>query len=142
MRDLGLSESQVTAYISDVLEPRGDPKGHPERRTQPTLGRLRKMTQDALKRLYDFQHSDGGWGWWKEDDSNRFMSAYVVWGLSLARDAGIDVRRDVISRGANYLQKELVEEEDDPDMLAWMLNASAQSKYQSVFDRKQSEYHG
>jgi len=28
--------------------------------------------------LYSFQHSDGGWGWWKEDESDHFMTAYVV----------------------------------------------------------------
>ncbi len=52
------------------------------------------MTEAGLKRLYDFQqHGDGGWGWWKEGDSDHWMTAYVVWGLSLARDAGVKVKK-------------------------------------------------
>ena len=139
LQDLGISKQQALAYISDVLEPRGDPKGHPKRSETPNLDKLGAMTRDGLKRLYDFQHSDGGWGWWKKGDSDRFMSAYVVWGLALARDAGINVKNNVISRGVSYLRKELVEEEDNPDMLAWMLNAISQTKSRSKFDRKQSE---
>ncbi|MCK5581591.1 MAG: hypothetical protein KAJ18_10015 [Candidatus Omnitrophica bacterium] len=138
MKDLGLSEAQVNAYISDVLEPRGDPE-HPERKNQASLAKLNKMTKAGLKRLYDFQRRDGGWGWWKEDDSDRFMSAYVVWGLALARDAGIKIDNGVLGRAVTFLQNELVEEEDNPDMLAWMLNALSQTKHFSVFDRKQSD---
>ena len=25
--------------------------------------------QAGLERLKDYQHEDGGWGWWKEDES-------------------------------------------------------------------------
>ncbi len=123
MKDLGIKGDDVEAYLSDVLEPRNDPQGHPQRRTDTTYKKLDKMTTDALTRLYDFQHGDGGWGWWKDGDSDRFMTSYVVWGLSLARDAGMDVRSDVISRAAEFLRNQLVEEEDQPDMLAWMLHA-------------------
>lgn len=137
MRDLGISAQDVDAYISDVLEPRGDPKGHPQRRTDPTYGRLKSMTAESLTRLYDFQHTDGGWGWWKEGDSDRLMSAYVVWGLGLARDAGLEIKSDVIAKGIAYLQKQLVEEENQPDMLAWMLHGLAYVDAKSAFEDKQ-----
>ncbi|MDZ4242858.1 MAG: alpha-2-macroglobulin family protein, partial [Candidatus Omnitrophota bacterium] len=139
MQNLGLTEQEVMAYISDVMEPRHDPEGHPQRRDDATFTKLKSMTQDGLKRLYDFQHSDGGWGWWKDDDTNRFMTAYVLWGISLARDAGADVRGDVISRAASYLQTNLVEEENNPDMLAWMLYALAQARTGSEFQDKQEQ---
>ena len=42
----------------------------------------------GLERLADLQHDDGGWGWWKEDDSRVFMTAYVVAGLAEAAHAG------------------------------------------------------
>lgn len=139
MRDLGISNEQAMAYISDVLEPRKDPKGHPERRNDPTLSRMNAMVKDGLKRLYDFQHSDGGWGWWKEGDSDRFMSAYVVWGLSLAQQAGIDIHSGALSNGVRYLQTQLVEEENNPDMLAWMLHALAVARSNSEFEDVQSQ---
>ncbi len=139
MRDLGISRQDTVTYISDVLEPRGDPQGHPQRRPDATLSRLAGMTADGLKRLYDFQHSDGGWGWWKEGDSDRFMTAYVVWGLALARDAGLDVKADVLSRAVSFLQVQLVQEENAPDNLAWMLHALAQAQSDSEYETKQRD---
>jgi len=47
----------------------------------------------------------------------------VVWGLSLARDAGVEIKEDVLRRGATYLDEHLVDEEENPDMQAWMLHA-------------------
>ena len=139
MRDLGISAKDAEAYISDVLEPRNDPKGHPQRREDTTYSRLGKMTTEALNRLYDFQHSDGGWSWWKTGDSDRFMTAYVVWGLGLARDAGLEVKPGVIDRAVRWMQLQLVEEEDNPDTLAWMLHALASVKSKSNFENKQRD---
>jgi uncharacterized protein YfaS (alpha-2-macroglobulin family) len=45
----------------------------------------------GLDRLYAYQHADGGWGWWKDDKSDPFMTAYVVDGLTMARRAGYPV---------------------------------------------------
>ncbi|HET6647906.1 MAG TPA: hypothetical protein VFH01_11315, partial [Pyrinomonadaceae bacterium] len=81
--------------------------------------------RQSLERLYNFQHADGGWGWWKEGDSDHFMTAYVLWGLTLARQAGIEVKSDVLDRAVDYLDKELVEEEVNYDAQAWMLHALA-----------------
>ena len=51
------------------------------------------------------------------------MTAYVLWGLTLASEAGIDVRSEVAERAAAFLDKELVEEESNHDAQAWMLHA-------------------
>ncbi len=139
MQDLGFSAADVKDYIEHVLEPRGDPPGHPERHQYESLSKLNKITQEGLKRLYDFQHPDGGWGWWKEGESDSFMSAYVLWGLSLARQAKMEVKSDVIFRAISYLQTQLVEEESNPDMLAWMLQALAVSKSKSKYEDIQTQ---
>jgi hypothetical protein len=58
---------------------------------------LDKKVQRGLDRLYAYQHGDGGWGWWKDDKSDPFMTAYVVDGLTMAGRAGYQVdtwRRD------------------------------------------------
>ena len=39
---------------------------------------LQRKIKAGLERLTDFQHEDGGWGWWKTDDSDVFMTAYVA----------------------------------------------------------------
>ena len=87
------------------------------------LNELNRITKQSLERLYNFQHADGGWGWWKEGESDHFMTAYVLWGLALAREAGIEIKPDVEERAAAYLDKELVEEESQHDSQAWMLHA-------------------
>ncbi|MBP7936179.1 MAG: hypothetical protein KA354_16175 [Phycisphaerae bacterium] len=62
------------------------------------------MVKAGLQRLYDFQRPDGGWGWWREDDSSPFQTAYVLQGLHAARQAGINVDGGCYERGVNYLQ--------------------------------------
>ncbi|MFN2493103.1 MAG: alpha-2-macroglobulin [Pyrinomonadaceae bacterium] len=52
---------------------------------------LGRKVQKGLDRLYAYQHGDGGWGWWKNDQTDPFMTAYVVNGLTLARAGGYDV---------------------------------------------------
>jgi alpha-2-macroglobulin len=66
---------------------------------------LPKMVDAGLRRLYDFQHGDGGWGWWKEDATHPFMTAYVVYGLATARAAGVEIRKDILEAGADRLAK-------------------------------------
>jgi len=58
---------------------------------------LDTKVQKGLDRLYAYQHEDGGWGWWKDDKTDPFMTAYVVDGLTLAGRAGYQIetwRRD------------------------------------------------
>jgi alpha-2-macroglobulin len=119
--DLGLSRETVASRLFGGVEAVTTTKTHPEGRKD--LQKLDSMVRAGLARLYDFQHGDGGWGWWKDGESDHFMSAYVVWGLALARDAGVDVRRDVLERGVRYLAAEVVEEELDLDRQAWLLHA-------------------
>ncbi|HSI86410.1 MAG TPA: alpha-2-macroglobulin family protein, partial [Candidatus Methylacidiphilales bacterium] len=87
------------------------------------LSRLNEMTAKGLARLADFQHGDGGWGWWKDDTTNDYMTAYVVQGMALAKRAGVEVPEGMISRGAEYLKNRLVQYKNDPDNAAWLLYA-------------------
>jgi alpha-2-macroglobulin len=70
---------------------------------------LRAKMQAGLDRLKDYQHEDGGWGWWKEDDSRVYMTAYVVGGIG----QGAQVvpltgdQRAMLNRGMAYLRKAL-----------------------------------
>ncbi len=68
---------------------------------------LDEIVQKGLFRLYDHQHSDGGWGWWKTDESHPLMSAYVMEGLYYAREAGYHVPDSVVRRGMEYLSNNL-----------------------------------
>lgn len=119
LTNLGLSEEDVVERAFGGIEKREAGEGSDQ------LYELKPMIGAGLTRLYDIQHSDGGWGWWKGGDSDVFMSAYVVWGLTLCQQADTDVRSDVLERGRDFLQKRLVEAENQPDLAAWMLHALA-----------------
>lgn len=66
---------------------------------------LDDMVAEGMKRLYDFQHGDGGWGFWQYDDSSSFITAYVVLGLLEAQDAGYSVKPGVLKGALSYLTR-------------------------------------
>jgi uncharacterized protein YfaS (alpha-2-macroglobulin family) len=123
LRDLGLKPETAMNKIFGGIEQTSAAATHPKGKHD--LKELEKMTKEGLDRLYDFQHADGGWGWWKQGESDHFMTAYVIWGMTLARQAGVEVKADVVERAVNYLDKELVEQENGYDAQAWMLHALA-----------------
>ncbi|MFL5322313.1 MAG: MG2 domain-containing protein [Myxococcaceae bacterium] len=88
---------------------------------------LPQMIDAGLSRLYGFQHGDGGWGWWQSDDTNRWMTAYTVYGLSLAGSAGVAVDRSVIERGRGYLVAHLGAALSNPEEHAFMVFALSSS---------------
>jgi uncharacterized protein YfaS (alpha-2-macroglobulin family) len=65
---------------------------------------LEKMVRAGLERLADFQHQDGGWGWWKTDDSHVFMTAHVLAGLAQARAAGYAIPNEMLSNASAWLE--------------------------------------
>ena len=123
LRDLGLKPETAMHKIFGGIEPASAAATHPDGRRD--LKELDRITKQGLQRLYDFQHADGGWGWWKEGESDHFMTAYVIWGMTLAHQAGIEIRSESLERAVAYLDKELVEEEKSYDAQAWMLHALA-----------------
>ncbi len=73
---------------------------------------LNKKVNAGLARLYDYQHEDGAWGWWKNDDSHPFMTAHVVAGLKEARDAGYPVSNEVLQKSERWLRAEFKRQSD------------------------------
>ena len=68
---------------------------------------LEKKVKKGMNRLYAFQHQDGGWGWWKDDQTDPFMTAYVVSGLTWADQSGFDVDDNRVARGREKLKQML-----------------------------------
>lgn len=67
------------------------------------ISELPKVIDAGLKRLYSFQHGDGGWGWWKNDQTNPYMTAYVIFGLKQAMIAGHEIDQSVFAEGMDRL---------------------------------------
>jgi len=61
----------------------------------------------GIQKLLRYQHDDGGWHWWEFDESDPYMTAYVVYGLAMARDAGYPLAAGPLPRGVNYLNERL-----------------------------------
>lgn len=84
---------------------------------------LPPMIYAGLQRLYGYQHNDGGWGWWYDDRTDAYQTAWVVFGLAVTRDAGYEVSAQVIERGAAWLKANL--DDMDPRTQAFALYSLA-----------------
>jgi hypothetical protein len=73
------------------------------------LANLEPLVQASVQRLYSFQHADGGWGWWTDDDTHDYQTAWVIFGLTATADAGYEVDPAVIERGTTWLAAHLHE---------------------------------
>jgi uncharacterized protein YfaS (alpha-2-macroglobulin family) len=92
--------------------------------TDPALeSKLNALVGEGLQRLYAKQHVDGGWGWWATDESNPYVTAYVVFGLIKAREAGFTVNDGVVNSAIAFLQGQLLT--PDETLETWQLNRQA-----------------
>ncbi len=74
----------------------------------PEVGKkLGRVLDEGLRRLYDSQHDDGGWGWWKEGATDPYLTAHVMYGFASARAAGVPVRGDSYERGIRSLAEQM-----------------------------------
>ena len=77
--------------------------------------KIAEKVQRGLDRLYAYQHDDGGWGWWKDDKTDAFMTAYVVDGLQIAKQSGYAVDDERINRARAKLKEMLDANRDGED---------------------------
>jgi uncharacterized protein YfaS (alpha-2-macroglobulin family) len=81
----------------------------------------------ALQRITNEQHYDGGWGWWMNNESNPYITAYVIHGMLEAHRAGHSVDLDVLENGVRYLQEAM--NTANPDLTHWEANRLAYQLY-------------
>lgn len=62
----------------------------------------------GVQRLVSNQNPDGGWGYWPQQSSSAFVSAYVLWGLWNADQMGYTVDENVIARAVSYLEGQFI----------------------------------
>ena len=97
----GCTEQTMSSFLPDVLVADAMKKLGVETNISPQT--LNKQVEAGLDRLYQYQHPDGGWGWWQTDDSQPFMTAYVLVGLVEAKGAAYDVDDARIERARKWL---------------------------------------
>lgn len=97
----GCTEQTMSSFLPDVIVAQ-TLKDVPAARIRDTND-LPKKVQRGLDRLYTYQHDDGGWGWWKDDSTDPFMTAYVVDGLTMASKTGFQIEQWRLDRAREKL---------------------------------------
>ncbi len=78
----------------------------------PKADELPTIISQGLQKLYGFQHSDGSWGWFYDDDGGVYLTAYVLFGLTQVQATGASVADEVLARGFAYLDRHLATVDD------------------------------
>ena len=121
----GCTEQTMSSFLPDLIVSQAVDKLHVKSSIDRAV--LNDMVNAGIERLMSFQHDDGGWGWWPDDPSRVFMTAYVVDGLGQAR-AGWKVNDQARERGRAWLKKALDEHPDMvPDLRAYVVYALART---------------
>ncbi|HXG89899.1 MAG TPA: MG2 domain-containing protein [Vicinamibacterales bacterium] len=115
----GCTEQTLSSFIPNLMVTRA----LAQLKIAPTerLNALDRQVAQGLQRLGDYQHDDGGWGWWKTDDNHPFMTAYAVYGLIEAKRAGYQIDEGRLESGAGALATLYAEfPRAEPDLKAYM----------------------
>lgn len=141
-RSLGLSSSTIGA----VLDKFADLIDYPYGCTEQTMSRLMpsvvamelnkklsaplssadttkfaKVYKDGMAKLTEYQHSDGGWGWWAGDNTSAYLTPLVLEGLKLVKGVGYKVDDAMVNKGLSWQTtaiKTLTEQLSDPKHMA------------------------
>jgi len=110
LQQAGVDLEQIMERIE--LQSAGDPKLSARwEHIRSRLGRnplanrseLDRMIRAGLRRLSEMQNADGSWGWWKGENGNPYMTAHVVYGLAMAREADVTLPEGMIERATDWL---------------------------------------
>ncbi len=72
--------------------------------------KLERYVRVAIAKVLRHQRPRGGFGLWPGSAPSAYLTAYALWGLKLARDAGYEVDEAAIQRGIDSLRRELASE--------------------------------
>jgi len=64
---------------------------------------LQTAIAEALARLKNGQHEDGGWGWYRADESSPLVTAYAMLGLLEAKASDVAIDATMYQRGLAFL---------------------------------------
>ncbi len=139
----GCTEQTMSSFLPNIIVAKAMKDLHLT--TTVNTPELEKKIQAGIERLKGFQHEDGGWGWWKEDQSVVFMTAYVVSGFGQAHSAGYDLDPESLSHAQEWLRKALDSDPNmRPDLRAYVvyalaLNGGSKPEYvQKAWDARDS----
>ena len=114
----GCAEQTMSGFLPDVIVARALRRAGDRRATAPHLDEWVNL---GVQKLYRYQHADGGWHWWEDDQSDPEMTSYVLWGLAQAKAAGYTVDDQRLTRGAEAVKRFLADERDASTRAEYLL---------------------
>lgn len=103
------------AYAFSMLK--DDPEIFPNELRKKLPG----IIDQGLKQIGGMQQEDGGWGWWKNSGTDRYLTALVMQGLARGMEAGITPDSGMLERGKGALAELL--KQADPEQSAFLYRA-------------------
>ncbi|HCL58026.1 MAG TPA: hypothetical protein DHW82_13610 [Spirochaetia bacterium] len=98
--------------------------------------KLPDIVAKGLSKLYGYQNKDGAWGWWGDSQKDVFMTAYVLYALTLTKQLGYSVRQDVYEKGIDALVSNLEYAKNDSELIYALYVLSLNGKnYPSILDK-------
>lgn len=73
------------------------------------IKKLKEVILKSIDRLCKLTNKDGGWGWWKNDNSNIELTSFALIGLKTAKHLGYYVNDQAIYKASKYLEEKLNE---------------------------------
>jgi uncharacterized protein YfaS (alpha-2-macroglobulin family) len=114
----GCAEQSMSALLADIALARAFRRLYVDRPVRPNLDQYVNL---GLQKLYRYQHGDGGWNWWEFDQTDGDMTAYVLYGLLQAKEAGYLVDDQRLLRGTEALLRLLRVERELSRRADWLL---------------------
>jgi uncharacterized protein YfaS (alpha-2-macroglobulin family) len=115
------TEQTVSRFLPNLFTVRAlDVAGNPD---DELAARLDAQVEIGVQSLISRQNPDGGWGFWPQQESSPFITAYVLWGLWNANQMDYTVDPNVLTRATGYLDTQF----QAPDQVTsdWQLNEMA-----------------
>jgi uncharacterized protein YfaS (alpha-2-macroglobulin family) len=72
--------------------------------------KLERYIRIALAKILRHQTPSGGFGLWPRSPPDAYLTAYALWGLKLAADAGYELDTAAVQRAIDYLRQQLTNE--------------------------------
>jgi uncharacterized protein YfaS (alpha-2-macroglobulin family) len=91
--------------------------------------RLDSSLTDSISALVRNQNEDGGWGWFQGSRSDGFLTAYVLFGLARARQAGASVPEEVFESAHGYVRETALLDVSFGTLEPWELDRLAFTLY-------------
>jgi uncharacterized protein YfaS (alpha-2-macroglobulin family) len=89
--------------------------------------RVDPLIKASIQKLYGLQHSDGGWGWWEDDQSDAYETAWVLFGLGLMDQSGYVIESKVMDQAVDWLKRNVNYSKVDIRTRAYALYSMAEA---------------